>query len=95
MITPDIGEIEGVDAARYVVLRCWFDEEKCSKGITAFECYRKDWNKQLGCWASRLLHNSASNGADAFRMLAVGTGKLTNKGLSAEERRKLRTQHMM
>lgn len=93
-ITPDIGVIEGIDAARNILLRCWFDEEKCSKGITALESYRKDWNEQLGCWASRPLHNFASHGADAFRMLAVGLGKLESKGLTAEEWRQLRAAHI-
>jgi hypothetical protein len=92
-ITPDIGVIEGVDAARNILLRCWFDEEKCSKGITALESYRKDWNEQLGCWSSRPLHNFASHGADAFRMLAVGLGQLATKGLSAEAWENLRKKY--
>ena len=41
------------------------------------------------------LHNFASYGADAFRMLAVGIGKLVNKGLSAEEWRHLREENMV
>jgi hypothetical protein len=94
-ITPEIGVIEGVDAARNVLLRCWFDEEKCSKGITALESYRKDWNEQLGCWSSRPLHNFASHGADAFRMLAVGLGKLENKGLTADEWKRLKNQYSL
>ena len=93
-ITPDIGVIEGIDAGRNILLRCWFDEEKCSKGITALKSYRKDWNEQLGCWSSRPLHNFASHGADAFRMLAVGLGKLVNKGLTAAEWQKLRAIHI-
>lgn len=30
-----------------------------------------------------LLHNFTSQGADAFRVLAVGIAKLVNKGISA------------
>lgn len=44
----------------------------------------KRQNDRHGCWSSHPLHNFASHGADAFRMLAVGIGKLANKGLSAE-----------
>lgn len=40
------------------------------------------------------LHNFASHGADAFRMLAVGLGKLANTGLTAEEWKNLRQKYM-
>jgi len=94
-ITPDIGVIEGVDAARNILLRCWFDEEKCSKGVSALENYRKVWNEQLGCWSSNPLHNFASHGADAFRMLSVGIGLLSSKGLTSEEWKSLRAKYMV
>lgn len=94
-IVADIGVNEGIDAARNLLSRCWFDEEKCSKGIAALDAYKKEWNDKHGCWSSRPLHNFASHGADAFRMLAVGIGKTINKGLSAEEWRKLRAENLV
>lgn len=94
-VVPDIGINEGIDAARNMLNRCWFDEIKCARGITALESYKKQWNDRLGCWASQPLHNFASHGADAFRMLAVGLNKLGNKGLSAEEWRKIRLEHLI
>ncbi|CCB86345.1 putative uncharacterized protein [Parachlamydia acanthamoebae UV-7] len=42
---PDIGVIEGIDASRNILIRqlaSWFDEEKCSKGVTSLENYRKE-----------------------------------------------------
>lgn len=92
-VVPDIGINEGIDAARNILNRCWFDEAKCAKGITSLESYKKQWNDRHGCWSSLPLHNFASHGADAFRMLAVGIGKLANKGLSAEEWRDLRRKY--
>lgn len=71
-VVPDIGINEGIDAVRNLINRCWFDEIKCAKGITALENYKKHWNDRHGCWSSLPLHNFASHGADAFRMLAVG-----------------------
>jgi hypothetical protein len=93
-VVPDIGINEGIDASRSLLNRCWFDEEKCSRGIHALENYRKEWNDRQGCWASQPLHNFASHGADAFRMLAVGIGQLISKGLSAEEWRNLRSKYV-
>jgi hypothetical protein len=92
-IVPNIGVNEGIDAVRNLLNRCWFDEEKCTKGIRSLENYKKEWNERHGCWASQPLHNQFSHGADAFRMLAVGMGQLANKGLTAEEWAALRAKY--
>lgn len=94
-IVADIGINEGIDAVRNLLNRCWFDETKCVKGISALESYKKEWNDRHGCWSSRPLHNFASHGADAFRMLAVGISKLTSKGLSSEEWKRLRNEYLV
>ncbi len=93
-IAPDIGLIEGIDAVRNILNRCWFDENKCAVGIKALENYKKEWNDRHGCWSSHPLHNFASHGADAFRMLTVGMGKLTCKGLTADAWKNLRRQYL-
>lgn len=75
--------------------RCWFDEVKCGLGIKALENYKKEWNDRHGCWSSRPLHNFASHGADAFRMLAVGISKLASQGLSSAEWKRLRLEYIV
>jgi hypothetical protein len=92
-IAPDIGLVVGIDAVRNVLNRCWFDEIKCGIGIKALENYKKEWNDRHGCWSSHPLHNFASHGTDAFRMLAITLNHLTRKGLSLEEWRALRMQY--
>jgi hypothetical protein len=77
--------MEGVDAARTIFNRCWFDEAKCAKGITALENYKKEWNDRLGCWDSKPLHNFASHGADAFRILATTLKEADKRAMSAED----------
>jgi hypothetical protein len=64
IIAPDIALIEGIDAVRNILHRCWFDEVKCALGIKALENYKKEWNDRHGCWSSKPLHNFASHGAD-------------------------------
>lgn len=44
-----IGVNEGIEAARNLLPRCWFDEEKCTKGISALDAYKKEWNDRHGC----------------------------------------------
>lgn len=80
---PKVEIISGIDAARNILNRCWFDE-KCSQGIKALENYKKEWNDRQGCWASHPLHNWASHGADAFRTLATGLHYITNQKARAD-----------
>ena len=92
-VVQDIGINEGIDAVRNLFNRCWFDEIKCAKGITALESYKKQWNDRYGCWSSHPLHKFASHSSDAFRMMAVGLGKLESKGLTAIEWHQLRAAY--
>ena len=41
-IVRDIGVADGIDAARLILPRCWFDETKCRAGLEALE--RADGN---------------------------------------------------
>lgn len=62
---------EGIKAARLILPRCWFDEDKCARGLEALRHYRSAWNNQLGQFTGAPVHDWASHGADAFRGLAV------------------------
>jgi hypothetical protein len=70
--------IPGIDAARNILNRCWFDERNCAQGVKCLENYKKEWNDRAGCWSSQPLHNWASHGADAFRTLATGMTLVMN-----------------
>jgi hypothetical protein len=80
------GVIEGIDAARNLLPRCWFDQTKCEKGIKALENYKKEWNERTGTWNSQPRHDQYSHGADAFRTLATGITYITNYQISAAEK---------
>lgn len=41
MIAPDVALIDGINAIRNVLNRCWFDEIKCATGIKVLENYKK------------------------------------------------------
>lgn len=56
--------------------------------------YKKKWNDRYGCWGNKPLHNFASHGAVAFRMLAVSLNRLGNKGLTAAEWRTTRLEQL-
>ena len=71
-ITPKIGVADGINAARTIFSRCWFDAERCADGLQALRNYRYDVDPVTGAFSKNPLHDWASHGADAFRYFAVG-----------------------
>lgn len=53
------------------LLKCWFDESNCAKGIKCLDNYRKEKNKE-GVFQKEPVHDEYSDGSDAFRTFAVG-----------------------
>ncbi len=70
-IAPKLSLEDGIAAARNLLIKCWFDKEKCADGINCLRHYRWDWNQRLDMAKPTPLHDWASHGADAFRYLAV------------------------
>ena len=68
---PALAIPEGINAARLLIPRCWFDEVKCKRLIECLRQYRKTYNAKLEAFTSVPVHNQFSHGADAFRGLAV------------------------
>lgn len=71
-IAPRLGVEEGISAGRMVFNQCWFDEQKCEKGIRAIQFYRREWKDRQGQFAAPI-HDWSSHGADAFRYFAVSS----------------------
>lgn len=63
---------DGINAARMLLPRCWFDTDHCQPGIDALREYRAEWDEKNKVLKNRPLHNWASHPADAFRYLALG-----------------------
>jgi hypothetical protein len=84
---PKVQLISGIDATRNLLHRCWFDEEKCKKGIIALENYKKEWNDKMGTWNSKPCHNEFSHSSDAFRTLSTGLFYITGQKTQAEKDR--------
>ena len=71
-IAPKLAVEDGIQAARTMIPKCWFDADSCTRGIEALRQYRRDFDEKLKTWRGRPLHDWTSHGADAFRYLAVG-----------------------
>jgi hypothetical protein len=75
-IAPNLPVQDGIDAARRILSRCWFDEKNCEQGIAALQHYRKAYDEKNRVFRPTPLHNWASHPSDAFRYGAVaGEGR--------------------
>jgi phage terminase large subunit len=70
-IAPQVSVEDGIHAVRLLLPRCWFDAQRCKPGLEALQHYRRDYNTRLQEFKSLPVHDWASHGSDAFRMLAV------------------------
>jgi hypothetical protein len=62
---------DGINAAKVMLPRCWFDRLKCERGIDAMKLYRASYDDKLNVMRPVPVHDWTSNGADAFRYLAM------------------------
>jgi phage terminase large subunit len=69
-VAPKLTLEDGINAARMLFQRCYFDAKKCDKGLEALGAYQWDWNTRVHEFKPVPLHNWGSHGADAFRTLA-------------------------
>jgi len=79
-IAPKLAVEDGIQAARTMIPKCWFDADNCTRGVEALRQYRRDFDEKLKTWRGRPLHDWTSHGADAFRYLAVGYRSQSNWG---------------
>lgn len=68
---PNISRDDGIDKARSILSRCWFDKKNTEWGVNALKNYRKEWDPKKKRYRDNPLHDWASDGADAFRYMAV------------------------
>jgi hypothetical protein len=61
-----------IPAVRNIIGQCWFDDAKCSRGISALEGYHSEYDEEKKTLGSRPVHDFCSHGADGFRTFAVG-----------------------
>lgn len=70
-VAPKMGLEDGINAARLIFDRCYFDADRCEKGLECLMNYRRDFNTRIDEFKPVPVHDWASHGADAFRYMAV------------------------
>ncbi len=69
-VTPKLAVSDGIDAARILIAKCWFDEVHCAIGIENLRHYHAK-QQQNGIFSETPVKDGHDHGADAFRGLAV------------------------
>lgn len=70
-VVEKISVQQGIQAVRMMLPQCWFDQDAAADGIECLRQYQREWDDDKKVFRKTPLHNWASHGADAFRMLAV------------------------
>lgn len=71
-IVPKVGLEDGINAARIILPRCYFDINECKDGLKALYNYHREWDDRAQEYKNKPKHDWSSHGADAFRYLGVG-----------------------
>lgn len=85
-IVPDLGVQDGIQAARVMLPRCWFDADKCNEGIEALRQYQREYDEDRKTFRLTPRHDWCSHPADAFRMLAVSWRAEPQAAVPAQEK---------
>lgn len=71
-VLPKTWEHAHIDAARMMFNRCWFDEEKCRRGLDALQNWHFAWDEKLRLLSTKAVHDWSSHASKALCYLAVG-----------------------
>lgn len=71
MVVPRLSRQHGIDAARKVLPMVQINQTFCHDGIEALRAYKRQYNELTKAFSDAPLHDWSSNGADAFRYLAL------------------------
>lgn len=75
-IVPKASLDDGINASRRLIPSVVFDAQRCERGLEALRQYRREWDDKLKVFRDYPLHDWSSNGASAFRYLAMAVGEI-------------------
>ena len=70
-IVPSLSIQDGIQAARLMMPRVWFDKEHCESAVELLKQYQREWDEDKKAFRDKPRHDNTSHCADAFRMMAV------------------------
>lgn len=82
-LVPELSLQDGIEAARLVLPKCWFDERATYDGLEHLRGYMREWDERTQTYRNRPKHDQHSHAADAFRYLALAAKPISSKLSSA------------
>jgi phage terminase large subunit len=70
-VMPQLKVEQGIQAARTIFGKCFFDSEKCFDNIQSQRHYRYEFDEKLNGLRKEPVHDHYSHAADTFRTAAV------------------------
>lgn len=70
-LVPDHKVMDGINAVRETLPRCWFDAQKTDVGLDCLRQYRSEYDEKKLVFSDNPRHDWTSHAADAFRYLAM------------------------
>lgn len=76
-VLPQTKIEDGINAARLILPRAWFDRVRCADGIEALRQYRAEFDERTRTFRNHPRHDWASHSADGFKATAIGYRVMT------------------
>lgn len=70
-IYPDVGLLNGIQAARRLLQRIVRIHPRCSEGVEALRAYHYEWDEDRKVFSNKPEHDWSSHGADGFRGVSL------------------------
>lgn len=70
-LIPQHNIMDGINAVRETLPRCWFDEKRTEFGLDALRQYRSEFDDKALVFSDKPKHDWTSHASDAFRYLAM------------------------
>ncbi len=71
VIAKRLDHVDGIQAARATFPHCWFDRDRCEKGIEVLRHYHYEWDAESKKYRDHPEHDWSSHGSSAFRTLSL------------------------
>lgn len=69
---PKLPKPDQIAGGRKVLWQCWFDGDKCQRGLDLLALYRREKDEKSGLYKEEPVHDEASHAADSFLVFATG-----------------------
>jgi phage terminase large subunit len=75
-IVPMMDILDGIEAARQVLPKCYFNEPSTAEGVEHLRGYSREWDDKAQVFKNKPKHDHHSHASDSFRYLSLVAQKI-------------------